>query len=190
MIQRRVPAGGRQVTGSGTGPSSIRTTNRQPHRRRPRRRRPRRWPLTATATSPIPPSTPGDMVQQFRPVTASGVVGKPREPWVVAVLTIITLGIYGLYWQYATFKEMKDHSGQGIGGVVGLILAILFGIINIFLLPAEIGNLYRREGQLQPVSAATGFWILLPIVGWFIWVVKCQGSLNRYWVAHGGAHHE
>jgi hypothetical protein len=141
----------------------------------------------ATMTSAVAPSTPGDMVQQFRAVTPSGVVGKPRQPWVVAVLTIITLGIYGLYWQYATFQEMNDYSGQGIGGVVGLILAILIGIVNIFVMPAEIGNLYRREGQAQPVTGVTGFWIFLPIVGWFIWVVKCQRSLNRFWIAHGAS---
>lgn len=144
-------------------------------------------PPTATATAAMSPSTPADMVQQFRTVSPTGVVGKPRKPWVVAVLTIITLTIYGLFWQYATFKEMKDYSGQGVGGVIALILAIFLGIVNIFVMPAEIGNLYRREGQLQPVSAVTGFWIFLPVVGWFIWVVRCQRSLNRYWIAHGAS---
>ena len=103
----------------------------------------------------------------------------------VAVLTVITLGIYGLYWQYASFDETNAYSGQGIGGVVGLILAIFVGIVNIFLLPAEIGNLYSREGEQRPVSAATGFWIFLPLVGWFVWVVKSQRALNRFWVDHG-----
>jgi hypothetical protein len=23
--------------------------------------------------------------------------------------------------------------------------------------------------------------VILPIVGWFIWTVKVQGALNRYW---------
>jgi hypothetical protein len=139
--------------------------------------------------APLPPppgqSTPGDMVQQFRTVQPTGVLGKPRRPWVVAVLTIVTLGIYGLYWQYVSFQEMHDYSGQGVGGVVGLLLAIFIGIVNIFLLPAEIGNLYFREAKARPVSAATGFWIFLPIVGWFVWVVKCQRRLNEFWVAHG-----
>lgn len=134
---------------------------------------------------PPPTSTSADMVQQFRTVAPTGVLGKPRRPWVVAVLTIITFGIYGLYWQYASFKEMNDYSGQGIGGVIGLLLAIIFGVVNLFLLPAEIGNLYQRDGQPRPVSAATGFWIFLPFAGWFVWVVKNQRALNRYWVAHG-----
>jgi hypothetical protein len=125
------------------------------------------------------------MVQQFRTVQPTGVLGKPRTPWVVVVLTIITLGIYGLYWQYASFQEMNDYSGQGLGGVVGLLLAIFLSIVNIFVMPAEIGNLYFREGKARPVSAVTGFWIFLPFVGWFVWVVKCQRRLNEFWVAHG-----
>ena len=141
--------------------------------------------------SPLPPppqqSTPSDMVQQFRTAQATGVVGKPRRPWVVAVLTIITFGIYGLYWQYSIFQEMNDYSGQGIGGVVGLVLAFFVGIVNIFVMPAEIGNLYFREGKARPVSAVTGFWIFLPIVGWFVWVVKCQRRLNEFWIAHGAS---
>jgi hypothetical protein len=139
--------------------------------------------------SPLPPppaqSTPADVVQQFRTVQPTGVLGKPRTPWVVVVLTIITLGIYELYWQYASFQEMNDYSGQGLGGVVGLLLAIFLSIVNIFVMPAEIGNLYFREGQARPVSAVTGFWIFLPFVGWFVWVVKCQRRLNEFWVAHG-----
>jgi hypothetical protein len=30
----------------------------------------------------------------------------------------------------------------------------------------------------------TGLWVLLPLVGWFVWVVKVQGALNRYWQSH------
>jgi hypothetical protein len=141
-------------------------------------------PVQAVAAAP---STPADIVQQFRTVVASGVVGKLRQPWGVALLSIVTLGIYGLYWQYATFKEMNDYSGQGVGGVIGLLLALLLGIVNIFLLPAEAGNLYMREGKERPVCAVTGFWIFLPIVGWFVWIIKAQGALNRFWIAHGAS---
>ncbi|HVC69465.1 MAG TPA: DUF4234 domain-containing protein [Acidimicrobiales bacterium] len=116
---------------------------------------------------------------------AGGPVGKIRGPWIVILLSLITLGIYSLYWQYATFKEMKDHSGTGIGGGLGLLFAIILGIVNIFLMPAEVGNLYATEGQEKPVSGVTGFWVLLPIVGGFVWLIKTQGRLNRYWAAHG-----
>jgi hypothetical protein len=83
----------------------------------------------------------------------------------VILLSIITLGIYSLYWQYASFKEMKMYSGQGIGGVLGLVLAILIGIVNVFVLPAEVGGLYTRAGKQAPISGLTGFWVLIPIIG-------------------------
>ena len=113
------------------------------------------------------------------------VVGTVRNPVVVILLSIITLGIYSLYWQYATFKEIKAHADEGIGGVLGLVFAILLGIVNVFLLPAEIGGLYAREGREKPISGLTGFWAFIPLVGWIIWVVKTQGHLNRYWESHG-----
>jgi len=113
-----------------------------------------------------------------------GTVGKRREPLAVILLSIITLGIYNLYWQYSTFKEIKGYSGEGIGGGLGLLFAILLGIVNIFLLPSEVGRLYSRTGVAEPVSALTGFWVLLPIVGGIIWVFKVQGRLNDFWAAH------
>jgi len=80
---------------------------------------------------------------------------------------------------------MKDHSGQGVGGAIGLILAIFVGFINPFLMSSEVGNLYGRAGQPKPVSGVTGFWILLPLVGGIVWLVKTQGALNRYWRSLG-----
>jgi uncharacterized protein DUF4234 len=115
----------------------------------------------------------------------TGTVGMVRKPIVVLLLSIVTLGIYGLYWQYATFKELKDYSGEGIGGGLGLLFAILVGIVNVFMMPHEIGQLYAREGQEEPVRAVTGFWVFLPIVGGIIWLFKVQGRLNDYWLAHG-----
>ena len=49
-----------------------------------------------------------------------------------------------------------------------------------------MGRLYAREGRAGPVTALTGFWVILPIVGGIIWVFKTQGRLNDYWLAHGG----
>ncbi len=114
-----------------------------------------------------------------------GPIGEPRSAGTVVILSIITLGIYNIYWQYKTFQEMKDYSGQGLGGGIALILAIFVGFVNPFIMGSEIANIYRAEGQEPPVSAATGAWILLPIVGGIIWIVKCQGALNDLWVAHG-----
>jgi hypothetical protein len=115
----------------------------------------------------------------------TGVIGMVRKPIVVILLSIITLGIYGLYWQYATFKEMKGYSGEGIGGGLGLLFAFLLGIVNVFMMPLEVGQLYKREGREEPVRAVTGFWVFLPIVGGFIWLFKVQGRLNDFWQAHG-----
>jgi hypothetical protein len=117
----------------------------------------------------------------------AGQIGKERSPVTVILLTLVTLGIYGLYWQYASFKELKDYSGEGVGGGVGLILAIFIGIVNAFLLPSEVGNLFKREAQEPPVSGLTGFWVLIPLLGFIIWVVKIQGRLNEFWTAHEGA---
>ncbi len=112
-------------------------------------------------------------------------VGTMRSPVAVILLSLITIGIYAIYWEYATFKEMKAHSGEGIGGGWALLFAILLSIVNAFVLPHEIGRLYVRAGQPEPVSALTGFWVFLPIVGGIIWVFKTQGRLNDYWQAQG-----
>jgi hypothetical protein len=105
--------------------------------------------------------------------------------WVIIGLSVVTLGIYGLAWHYLTFREMKDYSGVGIGGGLGLLFAILFNIVDWFLMPSEVGNLYAMDGQEKPVSGRTGFWVFLPIVGGIVWLVKTQHALNRYWLAHG-----
>ncbi len=116
---------------------------------------------------------------------AANPVGKIRNPWMVILLSVITLGIYSLYWQFDTFRSMKDYAKAGIGGGLGLLFAILLGIVNVFLMPAEVGALYAASGQEKPVTGVTGFWVLIPIVGAFIWVIKTQGALNGFWSAHG-----
>jgi hypothetical protein len=108
-------------------------------------------------------------------------VGVHRNVGVVIILSIVTIGIYSIYWQYRSFKEMKAFSGNGVGGAVGLVLAIFVGIVNLFLLPAEVGNLYAGGGQRRPISGLTGFWVLIPLAGGFIWLIKVQSNLNRFW---------
>ena len=117
------------------------------------------------------------------PTTSSGwgPVGKVRNPWGVIGLTLITCGIYFLYWTYQVFREMKDHTYEGIGGPIGLVIGILIGIVNSFLIPSEIGNMYARAGQPKPVSGVTGFWNLIPLVGGIIWIIKVQDALNTRW---------
>jgi drug/metabolite transporter (DMT)-like permease len=124
---------------------------------------------------------------QPAPTPSSGrPLGKPRGWVVVFFLSLITLGIYFLVWTYKTFQEMKDYSGNGIGGLVGLILAIFIGFVNPFIMSSEVGHLYGAEGrEPPPVTGVTGLWILLPIVGSFIWLAKTQNALSAFWEAHG-----
>ena len=72
---------------------------------------------------------------------------KVREPALVVIFSIITLGIYFLYWTYQVFRELKEHTGQGIGPIIGLVLGIFIGIVNWFVLPSEIGNMYAAAGR-------------------------------------------
>ena len=129
-------------------------------------------PPAAVPSTPAPPPPPAAS-------SGWGPVGKVRNPAFVVVISIITLGIYFLYWTYQVFRELKEHTGEGVGGVIGLVIGILIGIVNWFLLPSEVGNMYARAGLEKPVSGVTGFWNLIPIVGFFIWVFKVQGAMNR-----------
>jgi hypothetical protein len=128
--------------------------------------------------SPIPPTPAGV-------ASSPGPVGQVRSPVAVIIFSFITLGIYTLYWYYAVFTELKERTGEGVGGVLGLILGLCIGIVNIFLLPSEVGNMYAREGLEKPVTGLTGFWVLIPIVGSIIWFVKVQNALNARWEASG-----
>jgi hypothetical protein len=112
---------------------------------------------------------------------AQGPIGRPRGVLFVILISIITFGIYHLYWTYKVFEEMKRHTGQGIGGVLGLVIAIVINPINWFVMPSEVGKMYRGDGQSAPLTGWSGLWMILPIVGWFVWTVKIQRALNRYW---------
>jgi Na+/proline symporter len=94
---------------------------------------------------------------------------------------IITLGIYSIYWVFKTQDEVKEHSGQGVGGVLGLVIYIVVSIVTWFLVPSEVGKMYKLDGREAPFSGWTGLWLLLPIIGAFVWFIKIQGALNRYW---------
>jgi len=134
-------------------------------------------PTPAAAPEPPPPPAAS---------TGTGPKGKVRHPAAVIVFSIITFGIYYIVWIYKVFKENKEFSGIGMGEGSALLLAILgwvfAGILWIplwFLLPSEIGNVYEKMGREKPVRGVTGFWNLIPLIGFIIWVVKVQGAMNH-----------
>jgi len=116
-----------------------------------------------------------------------GQLGRVRSTGLSMLLYIVTFGIYGLVWFYKTSDEMKRHTGEGIGGGLALVLAFFVGIVMVFVTPHEVGRVYERRGQKAPVSAATGLWILLPLVGAIVWFVKTNGALNAYWRSLGAS---
>ena len=124
------------------------------------------------------PSTPAPTVPSSQ---NHGPVGRPRGVLFVILLSIVTFGIYHLYWVYKVFEEMKQHTGEGIGGVIGLVIALVINPVNFFVMPSEIGKMYRGDGRGAPLTGWTGLWVLLPILGWFVWTVRVQRALNRYW---------
>jgi len=115
------------------------------------------------------------------PASNTGPLGQPRGIGFAILMTIVTIGIYSLYWVFKTQEEVKNHSGQGVGGVLGLVIYIVVSIVTWFLIPSEVAKMYRQDGRTAPFTGWTGLWLLLPIVGAFVWFIKIQGALNRYW---------
>jgi hypothetical protein len=116
----------------------------------------------------------------------TGPLGQPRGIGFGILLFIITLSIYGLYWVFKTQEEVKEHSGQGVGGVLGLVIYIVVQPVTWFLIPSEVGKTFKQDGQEAPFTGWTGLWLLLPIIGAFVWFFKVQGALNRYWESKAG----
>lgn len=127
------------------------------------------------------------MTEAAATAPAAKTLGQARGVWFVAIIGLLTFGLYFLYWAYKTGEELKQYSGEGLGGVLWLVIWLVAGIVMIFVAPSEVGKLYSREGQQPPVTGKTGFWMLLPLVGYFVWVVKVQGALNRFWTSKGAA---
>ncbi len=138
-------------------------------------------------TPAAPPASSGAPEAPASAGANTGPIGETRSIGLSILWFIITLGIYGIYWTYKTFEEMKRHTSQGIGGVLGVVIYLVIGVVNWFVIPSEVGQMYKRDGREPPVTGITGLWNLLPIVGTIIWFVKIQGSLNRYWESKGAA---
>jgi len=135
-------------------------------------------PPDVTAGAPV--SAPGPV-----PPMAPGPPGKGRSAGLVILVSIVTFGIWTLVWSYQNGEELKRHNRTGLGGVVYLILTLVFAPITMFMVADEIEKMYTAAGKQSPVSALTGLWFLLPIIGNIVWYVKVQGALNAHWESLG-----
>jgi uncharacterized BrkB/YihY/UPF0761 family membrane protein len=118
----------------------------------------------------------------------TGPLGRRRGVGFGILMFIVTLGFYSWYWAFKTQEEVKLHSGQGIGGVLGLVIWILLNPVSAFVIPSEIGAMYRKDGRESPVTGWTGLWLFpfgFLIVTAIVWFVKVQGALNDYWESKG-----
>ena len=118
--------------------------------------------------------------------TTSGPLGQQRGIGFAILISIVTLGIYTFYWVFKTQEEVKEHSDIGVGGVLGFVIYFLLSPVTWFLIPSDVGKMYKADGREAPFSGWTGLWLLLPIVGAFVWFIKVQGALNRYWESKAG----
>ena len=118
----------------------------------------------------------------------TGPLGQPRGIGFGILLFIVTIGFYSWYWVFKTQEEIKQHSGEGVGGVIGLVIWILLSVVSAFVIPSEVGKMYKKDGQQPPVTGWTGLWLFpfgIFIIPAIVWFVKVQGALNRYWGGQG-----
>ena len=117
----------------------------------------------------------------------TGPLGQQRGIGFCILMAIVTFWIYTYYWVFKTQEEVKLHSDQGVGGVLGLVIYILISPVTAFLVPSEVGKMHTRDGREAPLTGWTGLWLFLPIIGAFVWFIKIQGALNRYWESKSAA---
>jgi Domain of unknown function (DUF4234) len=118
----------------------------------------------------------------------TGPLGQPRGVGFGILMYIVTLSFYSWYWVYKTEEEMGKHTGEGLGGVLGLVIWILIQPVMAFVIPSEIGKMYRKDGREPPMSGWTGLWLFpgaILIIPAIVWFVKVQSALNDYWESKG-----
>jgi hypothetical protein len=115
--------------------------------------------------------------------TAPPAPGKIRGTVGVVILSIITVFLYTtLWWKPKLFQELHRVRGRGPGGGIGFFVPPVPGF---WLLPSTIADAYRELGQQPPIDKHTGWWFFLPVIGWLVWVVRCNRAMTTYWHAKG-----
>jgi hypothetical protein len=121
-------------------------------------------------------------------MSATRPLGSTRSIPLTILWAILTLWISTFFWTYWTFDELERYRGRGLGGAMGLIVYILCLIVGWvaiaitgILIWSEIQALYREDGRESPHSPLWGLWLLLPVVGNFVWFIPTQQALNDFW---------
>lgn len=148
-------------------------------------------------TVALPPINQPPYVQGAPPYTyvpppgppAKGPIGSTRSPLVGILLWFVTLGIYTFVWAFKTGREIRQHSGIGLGGATFAFLFIPYvgWIITMIVIGSDVKDMLQRSGQHSRVGGVTACWVLLPVLGLFVWYVRVQNQLNDYWRAEAAA---
>jgi Domain of unknown function (DUF4234) len=119
-------------------------------------------------------------------------IGEVRSTGRTILLSIITLGIYTFFWTYWTFDDLQRYRREGLGGALGLVIYLLCFFLGFIatvvtgvLFWSEIQALYEEDGRESPHTPLWGLWLLLPIVGAFVWYIPTQRALNEFWISKG-----
>lgn len=150
-------------------------------------------PVPEARASPVHAPAPAELSHSPSPaqLASAGYIvaapGKVRSPGVVMALWFLTLGFYGIAWFWMVLDEIRPWRGnQGWQGVY--VLMMLVPLVNVFVaialpfvIAGYVGDLYRREGLMAPVSGAYGLLLFIPLVGLFIYLGLVQSALNGYW---------
>jgi hypothetical protein len=100
----------------------------------------------------------------------------------------VTPGIWTVFRSYLTGEDLKPYRHDGLGGVVHVIINLVLNPVVMFLMANEVAKQYQDAGEEPPISAAWGFWFLLPLIGNLICYIRIQNALNTFRTERGVPH--
>jgi hypothetical protein len=104
-------------------------------------------------------------------------IGLEQPEMTIFLLSLVTCGIYGLYYIYKTSEDIKLRYGKGQGGVVTLLLSLV--VVGPFLMAESIGESQEARGWPKTVSWTTYLWVLVPLVGFYLYLQKTEPVLRQ-----------